>query len=242
MSLTDAERKFNLCVNRIRRAMTAWIPSEAQPTCWSDLKCSFRPTGRPTKLTKEQEEMIADGVKYFAENKTPLSKHGIRAFVEQYVSLLPLVEQEKIGFNNNVPSMRWTKSFADRNGLSYRKVQQVEDARVKAVTEGNVVEHIARIQAAFNRYNIKSPSQVVNMDQSCMIFKKMVGKSLRKGFVDSSKSKNNIALQRTWDSKGGLDRVTLMPAVTPVVKLTLLVLFTQESSLTIARLTEDMRP
>lgn len=109
--------------------------------------------------------------------------------------------------------MRWTKSFADRNGLSYRKVQQVEDARVKAVTEGNVVEDITRIQAAFNRYNIKSPSQVVNMDQLGMRFKKMVGKSLRKGFVDRSRSKKNIALQRTLDSKGGLDRVTLMPAV-----------------------------
>lgn len=91
-------------------------------------------------------------------------------------------------------------------------MQQVEDVRVAAVTKENVAEHISRVQAAIKRYNIKSAKQIVNMDQSGISFKKMVGRSLRKGFRDNSKG-NKSTVQNTLSAKGNLDRVTLMPVV-----------------------------
>lgn len=51
------------------------------------------------------------------------------------------------------------------------------------------------------------------MGQSGMSLKKMVGRSLRKGFVDGKMRKKNSALKRTLDAKGNMDRVTIMPVV-----------------------------
>lgn len=212
-SLTDAAAEHDVSINRIRRAMKAWIFTDAQPQTWKDIQFDLPSVGRPTKLGQQHESTIAEAVRYYAENKTPLSKQGIRALVEHYISLLPLREQERIGFKYNMPSVRWVKNFADRNHLAYRKVQQVEAARINAVTEEHICEHIARVQAAIKRYGIRSASQIVNMDQSGMSFKKMVGRSLRKGFVSNNKGNKSSALQKTLSAKGNLDRVTIMPVV-----------------------------
>lgn len=76
-----------------------------------------------------------------------------------------------------------------------------------------MTEHIARCQADFNIFNITSPSQIVTMDQFGMSFNIMVGRSLRKGFVNMYDKNKCLALKQTLSAKGNLDRVTHMPVV-----------------------------
>lgn len=149
---------------------------------------------------------ISDRVKYYSEKKNPLSKHGIRAFFEHYVSIMPSLEQESKVFEKKLPLLRCNRDITSRNSLSNRQVQKVEDARVNEVMKKTVLEKIDRVQAVFNRYNITIRSQVFNMYQSGMSFKKIVGKSLRKGFVESSKNKKNSVVQMIIEAKGKLGK------------------------------------
>lgn len=124
-TLAEAAAQHHISIGRIRRAMGAWTPTEAQPQQWNNIQFNMRSVERTNKIEFKHESTIAEAVRYYVENKTPMSKQGIRPSVEHLVSILPLKEQEKVGSTNNIPSPRWVKRFAERHNLSYRKVQQV---------------------------------------------------------------------------------------------------------------------
>lgn len=209
----DLCNDYDVTYYRLRQAFKAWEPSSAQAQSYQDIHFTIPKKGRPLKLPNHHEKVIVDGVEHFAANNTPLSKEGVKDLVQHYIGLLEEKEQEEIGFDNNKPSNRWVKRFSQRHGLSYRRVQQVEGVRVDAVKHDVVAEHIARMEAVYKRYNIKHARQLVNMDQSGSSFKKMVGRSLRKGMVPSDDSAKALALQKTLATRGSLDRVTVMPVV-----------------------------
>lgn len=213
LSLLEASKRHKVKYWKLNKAMKSWTPTEAQAQSYHDINFDLRDRGRPCTMPSHHEEKIAECARHYASNNTPLTKKGIQSLVEHYVSLLSDDEKANIGFKNGYPSSRWIKSFSQRNNLSYKRIQQVESCRLNAVTKHHVAEHIARLNAAFKRYGITSARQVVNMDQSGTSFQKMVGRSLRKGFVNSAHKSKNICLQKTLSAKGKLDRVTIMPVV-----------------------------
>ena len=85
---------------------------------------------------------MAEGVRYFTSNHTPLTINGAKEFVQHYIEILLKVEQDAISFTPNSPSNSRMKSFAAGQNLCSKRVQQVEAALVKAVTRENVAEHI----------------------------------------------------------------------------------------------------
>lgn len=122
-------------------------------------------------------------------------------------------EQTEIVFTVNRSSTRWIKSFSVRNKLSYRRIQQLEAVRLSSITKDHISQHISHVQTSMNRYNITPADRIFNMDQSGSSLEKMVGRSLRKVFVNINEKKQSIALQKTIAVKGKLHRVTFMPVV-----------------------------
>lgn len=212
-SWSKISAEYNVSEWKIRRAFKAWKHSDAQPQSHHDVQFDFGKCGRPLIMPIHHEQRIAEGVRYFALNNTPLTRAGVKDFVVHYVSLLSEEERKDVHFQAGEPSNTWLKSFSARQNLITKRIQQVEAARLEAVTHRNVAAHISRVQAAIDRFNIKSPSQIVNMDQTGMSFSKMVGRSLRRGFYDGAEKKKVLGLQKTLSAKGSLDRVTLMPVV-----------------------------
>lgn len=114
-----------------------------------------------------------------------------------------------IGFLDKRPSKSWVTQCLTRHELSYKPVRVVEDKRVLAVTEQNLCEHIARVNAVINSYRIKDAGFMFSMDQSGCSFVKMTGRSLRKGV-----GPRNVALIHTGiRTNGNLERVTVMPVI-----------------------------
>ena len=132
-------------------------------------------------MSQEDEQIIAKGISYFANQFTPLTRQGITNLIEDYVDHLPKYKQETIGFFNNRPSLKFVDNLLKRQDLCSSSVRMVEDKRVEAMTMATVAEHIARVQSAMNRYNIHDPERMFNMDQTGCELWKILGRSLRKG-------------------------------------------------------------
>lgn len=64
-----------------------------------------------------------------------------------------------------------------------------------------------------DRYNVNEAERIINLDQSGMSFNIKLGRSLRRGFVNGNEKKKELTLQKTLETKGNLDRVTIMPVV-----------------------------
>ena len=160
-------------------------------------------------MTKDEESPIADAVRCFANNNTTLTKSGVEDLVQNYISLLPKIWQDEIAFKDSRPSKNCIAGFAGHHGLEYRAVQMIEDKRLAEVTMPVVCEHIAGVNAVLQRFNIKDPKYIFNLDQSGSSFAKMTGRSLWKGVGP----KHTALIQSTVRTKGNLERVTVMPVV-----------------------------
>ena len=182
---------------------------ESQPQTSSDIHIERRSPGRPSLLPLGHEETIAAAIKDFADNNTPLTRTCVRDLIKTYVDLLPPAESRGIKMLHRGPSDTCINNILKRHGLRTSSVQVVEDKRLLAITSSNVTEHIARVQAALDRYNIRDARCILNVDQSGSSFARMVGRSLRKGI-----GKPGQRLQQSnVRTKGQLDRVTIMPVV-----------------------------
>ena len=203
--------KHEVSVSKLRTAFRNWVSNalESQPQHPSDIHLVRVSPGRPCSVARRHELILADAVRYFANNNIPLTKQGVMDLVKDYVDMLPTSEQCKMNFRENRPSKRYVNYFMHRNGLAYHAVRQIEDKPVEEMTPEIVSEHMARVQAAMDRYNIRDPKFVFNMDQSGASFHKMVGRALRKGVA----SKGEPTVQKTIRTKGVLNRVTIMPVV-----------------------------
>lgn len=165
--------------------------------------------GRTPALTACKEEIVAQAVLYYANNNTPLTTHGIKDVVQDFVSMLPSERQNKIGFLDNRPSKNYVSAFLTRNDLQVPHVQMMENKHVQAVREENLTENIFRIRVAIQRYHITVPRFTFYTDQSGASFEKMKDIPLRKGIG----SIGARLVQRALTIKGSLDRVTVMSVV-----------------------------
>ena len=90
--------------------------------------------------------------------------------------MLGEAERDVINLGDHDPSDNCIDNFIERNGVKYMTVQAVEDKRLAAITPTIVSEHIARIQAAIDRYNIRDSKFIFNIDQSGSSFKRTLWK------------------------------------------------------------------
>ena len=67
--------------------------------------------------------------------------------------------------------MAFCNAFLKGNGLVCKSVKQIEDQRVDALSKETVTKHIARVQGAFNTYNIKHPKYLCIMEKQDPVFK-----------------------------------------------------------------------
>jgi len=71
--------------------------------------------GRPCAVLRRHEMIIADSIRYYADNNTPLTKTGVVDLVMQYVEMLSVREQVNIKFEKGRPSLRFVGRFIKRN-------------------------------------------------------------------------------------------------------------------------------
>ena len=201
---------FNISEQRLRRAYNNWISDspQHQPADPNDIEFIQRKRGRPFALTSTAESMIKEAIEYYADNYTPLSIDGMRDLVEHYLRL-ERNEARKTNFKNARPSQTWTRQFLERHDLDYKCTRIIEESRLSAVTKEHCAEHLARIRSIMLRYRIRDSRFIFNLDQSGASFQKMVGRSLRKGIG----RKGVKLIQKAIRTKGGLNRVTVMPVV-----------------------------
>lgn len=211
MSWAKLSSTYGTPVGILRRNFKAWMKQypKSQPTSSEDVQIVLKNAGRPSSFTLEEEKVIAKSVAYFATNNTPLSCQGVLDLVECYVKGLPNHRRDQLPFNDNRPSLMWLGRFMKRNGFRSTSVALIEDKREKAVTADNLCEHLQRVQAVFDRFNIKDPRHVFNLDESGASFHQITGRSLRKGVCMKGQKVQRIAVR----TKGNLDHVTIMSVV-----------------------------
>ena len=102
-------------------------------------------------------------------------------------------------------------NFIKRNPtLSIRSVRAIESRRIQAVTRRKVGEHIARMQAAMDRFNVHDARRIFNIEESGVSFRTLARKILRKGITTRDKQ---YAFSSLVSTKGNLDRVTVLCVV-----------------------------
>jgi len=153
-------RSYNVPFHLLKRhnAIYWFSPPASQPEASSDIHLSLRRTGRPFVLSSEEEGVIASAAAHFAENQSPLTRQGIQLLAQSVCKMLPANRRQVIPFKDMLPSMKWMQVFLDRHdALKLRRVRGIEDRRVQAVTRENVCAHIARLEAAIDRFNVHDP-------------------------------------------------------------------------------------
>ena len=183
--------------------------TSAQSQSFRDIDLQLPVRGRPFILQVKNAQVIAKNVMYFSDNNTPLTRPGVRELVRTYVEMLPETERQHIYLGDHGRSDVCLNNMIQRFGLLYQSVQIVEDHRLLAINPATVSEHIPRIQVALSRYGIRDPCLIVNTDQSGSSFKRMCGRSLRKGYGKKNKKLQQACIR----TKGQLDRVTVMPCI-----------------------------
>lgn len=104
------------------------------------------PRGRPSIRAIEEEQVIHDCISYYIDNCTPLTIHGLRNLVKEFISKLPLGIKIEIKFKNKLPSKHWVIGYLKRHPDSQMKtVRAIENKRITAVTRENVSTRIARV-------------------------------------------------------------------------------------------------
>ena len=147
-------------------------------------------------------------VEHFAKMNRPIKKLGLR---QLGAHVLKTSRPLQLGCSTQTLSKTSMCNLIERNlTLSIRLVRAIESRLIQAVTRRNVGEHIARMQAAMDRYNVHDARRIFNIDESGVSFRTMAGKRLRKGITTRDKQYAFSSLVRT---KGSLDRVTVLCVV-----------------------------
>ena len=151
---------------------------ESQPTAPTDISVDIRLQGRHGKLTKHEETLVTAAVQHFAKTNMPLTKLGLRQIGAH---VLKKSRHLQLCCSTQTPSKTWMYNFIKRiPTLSIRSVRAIQSQRIQAVTRRNVVEYIAKMQAAMDRFNMHDTRRIFNTDESGVSFRTMAGKSLIK--------------------------------------------------------------
>lgn len=215
-TLRSLAKKYDVAASTLCRSLKGGA-SEKAILAQSDRR------GRSQRLTDEEEKLIADSIKHFESNGTPLDRQAVMDMVQTFVSSFNSNRQREIGFKTNRPGVRWMELFLQRHSeLRLRKRVNLENARCEAMNPDTVAEHFARIRAITEKHGINDPTRIINLDESGFSIRGMTLGGRSKCVV-SQGSRGNTTEPKF---KGTCDHVTLMPVVsasgqayTPVIVL-----------------------
>lgn len=104
---------------------------------------------------------------FFALNNTPLSRDGRKDLVQYFVLQLPALRQQRILFKNVRPENVFIQNFFSRHSvLSFKRRSNLDRSRQLAMLPENISRHLAQLHQVYQKYDIKSPEQVFNNDES----------------------------------------------------------------------------
>ena len=132
---------YGITVSSLRRSFDRWLRTApcAQPSSYKDIDLQLPVRGSPFILQQKHVKVIAESVKYFANNNTPLTRPGVREPVRTYVKMLPEVKREKIYLGENGPSDVCLNNMMKRFGVQYQPVKIVENQRITAINPSTPV-------------------------------------------------------------------------------------------------------
>ena len=160
-------------------------------------------------FTKQEEIIIRDAVMEFAARGNPLSRPCFRDLVKTFELGLPIQKQMKITFKNLRPGDDFVRKFVERHPqLRLKRRTQLEMSRARAMSAENLAKHFARLKQAYEKYNITSPSQKFNLDESGFSMR-TASRARAKALFDAEARSNSIELK--W--KQNAQNVTVMPVV-----------------------------
>ena len=152
-SWSRLSQDYSIPATTIRRAYRRWVQNapKFQPQRPEEIHIPTQTVGCPHILTDQEETLIVQALRYFAQNNTPLTKCGVQDLVQHYIELMPVVRQEQIKFKHNRPSLGWVSHFVLRHDMVCKAVRIIDEKRLAAVTEAAVSEHIARVKYTLQR-------------------------------------------------------------------------------------------
>lgn len=78
-------------LSKLRTAYNSWLKNEpdSQPESPRYIRFQHNSPGRPCPFARRHELFIADAIRYFANNSTPLPKEGVLDLFKQYIDWVP---------------------------------------------------------------------------------------------------------------------------------------------------------
>ena len=168
-----------------------------------------KPPGRRPCLSSGQEKMIEDAILDCADRGFPLSHADIADMVQVFVLRLPKHVRERLPFKNNRPGPDFVRSFLKRHSkIRMRRRAALEQKRKTAMSPHNMAMHFARLKKAYTRFEIVSPAQVFNIDESG-VSTRTGGRGKGKAAMNAEGRSNAVELEFSSNA----EHVTLMPVV-----------------------------
>lgn len=123
--------------------------------------------GRKPCLIDQDKRILSNLLLHFADNGFPLSRHNMGDAIQLYVNRLPQHHKDKISFWDNRPGKDFLKSFLRRHlELQMRRRAALKLSCKCAMSANTLARHFTRISKLYQEYNITSPSQILNLDES----------------------------------------------------------------------------
>ena len=154
MSCYKAAKEFGIPEQTLRDRLKGKVADDAT-------------AGRPTALTKEEEDEVAATCILFAEWGFGIGKEEVLGVVGEFCKKT----KRKVPFINGIPGDDWWRGFLKRHpNLSRRKPQQLQLVRARATTR-ELVNHWFKdvLEPTLNELGLKNkPKQIYNADESCL--------------------------------------------------------------------------
>ncbi|KAI8487400.1 hypothetical protein Bbelb_348690 [Branchiostoma belcheri] len=125
--------------------------------------------GRPSVLTREEEEALVEYSKYLAERGFPLTVRVLKALAHQIELKRANSLGESSKFSEAGPGKRWWRGFRRRHPeLSLRSPDQLDKERAMFATERVVFEYFLLLDDVLTKANAKdkNPHLIYNADET----------------------------------------------------------------------------
>lgn len=121
--------------------------------------------GLPTTLPKANEKQIEAAALKHSDDETLLTKSDLLPLAGRAIKMFFRTIFRHVSFTNTESTWSWFRVFVARNPEFHeRAVRTTENARTTATTTERVYEHVARVDAAIKRFNIREPALIFSLD------------------------------------------------------------------------------
>lgn len=165
--------------------------------------------GRPLCLSAAEELLIEQAILDFADRAFPLRTEDILDMIQMFVARLPAARRRRLPFKQNRPGHDFMVGFMRRHpALTFRRRASLEQQRKLSMCPRTMAMHFARLVRAYIFFNIVSPRQVFNIDESG-VSSRTGGRGKGKAVMRSKGRSNSVELEFA----GNAEHLTVMPVI-----------------------------